>query len=540
MSAEPAQVGPTATAGPRRTHPLTPLISGWKVIAAVFGVVTIQNLADLIQEFSVERLLLFIGILAVVLVVTVAVSALTWWRTTYEITPDGVDLRHGLLTLSHRTAPREKIESVSVERPALARVLGLAKVRVDIAGGSDSHLDLAYVRSGEAEQIRVGILEVAGGHEQQVPQSADLSDAGGPDVSPSSDPLNPPDPSDAQPAASPGVRSAASRVGRGLREHLYDGVTDGDLIARIPTSRLLRSMVRDLGFLIGLGVGIVWIVVAVVLAIAGPGVGMLVATLPALVAVPQTVMQRVENGWGFVSRDTARGVRMRRGLFSTRTDNIGSGRVQEVTLHRPLLWRGPGWTRATVTVAGLGGEDTTSAGTVLPVGTGDELARTLGHLVPPLGSGQDSRMIEHLLTAPARELGGVGPVPLLHPIGRRTRRVVLLPAAVLLRSGILTSQVQIVPRERIQGLRLAQGPLDRLLGSVTLTVSFAAGSTQVSSVPVADAIALCDLLRPDAVLGRRYDARDSWPHPVLAPAGGAGTAPDMAVQDTGASDTEDR
>src|SRR5690625_6722166 len=80
---------------------------------------------------------------------------------------------------------------------------------------------------------------------------------------------------------------------------------------------------------------------------------------------------------------------MRRGLLNTRTDNIATGRIQRFHLKRPLLWRGPGWTAVTVTVAGIDDSGENGAENALPVGTREELALTIGHLAAPLGTSDD-------------------------------------------------------------------------------------------------------------------------------------------------------
>jgi putative membrane protein len=220
-------------------------------------------------------------------------------------------------------------------------------------------------------------------------------------------------------------------------------------------------MVRDLGFMFGLAAGVIWVIVTLVLVLVdnGVGAGMLAATLPAVIAIPQTILSRIEGGWGFVSRLTDRGLRMRRGLFSTRTDNLAPGRIQQIALRRPVLWRKPRWTSARVEVAGIDGDDEAAATNALPVGTSEELGRTVGYLLPSLGTDDDLATLEHLLDTSPREITGIRPRHRLFPIGRRTRRTQLYPGAAVLRSGVLSARIQVIPRERIQGLTLAQGPI---------------------------------------------------------------------------------
>jgi putative membrane protein len=521
------------SAAPRhRTHPITPLVTGWKVVVGVIAVITAQNVAQLANEFTVRRALIGLGVLLAVILVSIVLSALSWWFTTYAVDEDGVSLHHGMISRSREYAPRARIESVSIERPLLARLLGLAKVRVEVAGGGESYLDIEYVSSARAEELRRGILEVAAG-----PSAADTR--------PGADGA----PADGAPAGHASATAAVSepaqaggaageRHGDGLEELLYDGVTDGELIAKIPTERLVRSLARDLGFLIGIVMSIVGVVVAIVLGVwqEGFSIAILVALAPTVIAVPKYVFGRIDSGWGFVSRYTERGLRMRRGLANTRTDNIAAGRIQRFDLRRPFLWRGPGWTAVSVTVAGIDDDDENGATSVLPVGTREELRGTLGRLSAPLGTEDDLATVEHLLMAPARDLTGLRTPVRWFWIARRTEVSLLLPGALVHRSGIVSRKLSIVPRERIQELRLEDGPLARRLDVLDLHVEGAGDSLLLENLRREDVLALHAVLAADARSLRRYRDRASWPRPALAPVGGGAERSDGAAADGAAAD----
>ncbi|WP_231881036.1 PH domain-containing protein [Brachybacterium sp. sponge] len=516
-------------AAPRhRTHPITPLVTGWKVVVGIIAVLTAQNIAQLANEFTIRRALIGLGILLVVVLVAIVLSALSWWFTTYAVDEDGVSVHSGMISRSREYAPRARIESVSIERPLLARLLGLAKVRVEVAGGGESYLDIEYVSSARAEELRLGILEVAAGT-SAVSSSADpvvgapagvtsaearAALAGGPAAGSSA-------------AGGQDAGDAAHEHGGRLEEVLYDGVTDGELIARIPTERLVRSLVRDLGFLTGIVMSVVGVVVAVLLALwqEGFSIAILAALAPTAIAVPKYVFGRIDSGWGFVSRFSERGLRMRRGLANTRTDNIAAGRIQRFDLRRPFLWRGPGWTAVSATVAGIDDDDENGATSVLPVGTREELRQTLGRLSAPLGTDDDLATLEHLLTARARDLPGLRTPVRWYWIARRTEVSILLPGALVHRSGLVSRKLSIVPRERIQELRLEDGPLARRLGVLDLHVEGAGDSLLLENLRREDALALHAVLAADARTLRRYRDRESWPRPALAPVGAAAQAP---------------
>src|SRR5690606_32243053 len=115
-----------------------------------------------------------------------------------------------------------------------------------------------------------------------------------------------PDSVDPDPAAAPPAAPTAR-----LRETLHDGVTDGELIAEIPTERLIRALLRDVEFLMGIVMSAVGVAVAVVIAVVQDGFNfaVLIPLIPTLIALPKYILGRIEAGWGFVSRNTERGLR---------------------------------------------------------------------------------------------------------------------------------------------------------------------------------------------------------------------------------------
>ncbi|MDN5685299.1 MAG: PH domain-containing protein [Brachybacterium sp.] len=503
---------PSAPAAPptprRRTPPITPLVTGWKIVVGIVAVISAQNIARLVEDFTVTRALIGAGVLVAAIVVAIALSGISWWFMTYAVDDDGVSLHTGMISKSRQYAPRARIESVSVERPLLARVLGLAKVRVELAGGGESYLDIEYIRSADAERLRRRILGIAARPEPAAEgESPSLGGAGaGSEAETGS--------GDGQPQD-----EQAERSGTGTLENvLYDGVTDGELIAKIPTGRLVRSLLRDLGFLLGTIMSIVGVGVAIPLALWQDGFSfaVIIALLPTAITIPKYIFGRIESGWGFVSRHTDRGLRMRRGLANTRTDNIASGRIQRFVMRRPLLWRGPAWTAVSVTVSGIDDAGENGAENVLPVGTPDELGATLGHLAVPLGTSDDLGTLEHLLTARARDLEGLRTPVRPFWIARRTEVTVLLPGALIHRSGLLARTVAIIPRERIQGLTLEDDPFGRRLGVLDLSVGVAGDTDErLTGLAREDARALHAVLARDARTLRRYRDREQWPQPAL-------------------------
>lgn len=517
-----------------RFHPLTPLVMGWKFVTAIVAIVGFQNyevIEDLVKHGVVSTdNFLFIGLGALgIILVAIVTGALPWWITTYAVTEHGVFVREKFLSTKRRIAPRERIDSVSVERPFMARLVGLSKVRIELAGAGESHVDLQYLGRAKAEEIHSTILELARG-----------------DVPPHGRVAANPAPGETAPEASenavPGeVDEGAPSIVERAESIAYDSDSDGELLARIPTSRILHSLVLDVGLMIGMVFTIIMTAIWLVTSFASGeftfSAASLFALVPALLAGPRMIFSRLESSWGFTSRATSTGLRARSGLLNSRSDNLTASKLQLVELTQPVLWRSHGWFDVSVTTAGMDDleSDTDASGRILPVGTVEDLQVTLGHLMPPTGDlvahpamhdgaeapspavlgTSDTALLQGFLAAPQSQLPGARPFHWSNPISRRTHVYALTRHALLGRKGWLTRTVAVIPRDRIQGVELSQGPISRRIGCADLSIAYAGGSFEIHDIPVADAAALCATLGADAGLSRRFSARESWLQPRL-------------------------
>jgi putative membrane protein len=89
-------------------------------------------------------------------------AALTWWRFGYADGETSIVVTRGLLSRSVRTVPIDRVRGVEVEAPALHRVFGLVRVRIDAAagsvGGKDEELVVDGVSRAEGDRLRARLL----------------------------------------------------------------------------------------------------------------------------------------------------------------------------------------------------------------------------------------------------------------------------------------------------------------------------------------------------------------------------------------------
>jgi putative membrane protein len=99
---------------------------------------------------------------AVVTLLSLLFSALTWWRFSYADGATSTVVTRGLVSRSVRTVPNDRVRGVEVEAPALHRLFGLVRVRIDAAAGavqgSDEELVLDGVTLEEADRLRTHLL----------------------------------------------------------------------------------------------------------------------------------------------------------------------------------------------------------------------------------------------------------------------------------------------------------------------------------------------------------------------------------------------
>lgn len=75
-------------------------------------------------------------------------------RFEYELTPDTLDIRSGVLSLRTREIPYGRVQNVDLSRNPVHRVLGLTEVRVETAGGGETEARLRYVADDEAGRLQ--------------------------------------------------------------------------------------------------------------------------------------------------------------------------------------------------------------------------------------------------------------------------------------------------------------------------------------------------------------------------------------------------
>lgn len=401
----------------RRTHPLTGVVQGglWAG-AAVVGLG-----ASFLQGDRWEGVPWWVAVLAVVgggLVVGELAGLVSWWFTRFVVDDEELRIDSGVLTRRSRRAAFERIQSVDVAEPLLARVVGLAEVRVDLAGGDESRLVVRFLPLAEARDVRRLLLRRAHGAQGDGPDDA-------------------------------------------LPDH--DG---GELITRVPPGRTLLGALLSLDLLAAVAA-----LVAILLAALGFGAPLVVlgGVLPALSWAAQVVARRVVAEWGFVLWRTPHGLRIERGLLSLAAQTIPYARVQGVAVVEPVLWRRLGWCRLEVDVAGRAGSDDGDLDTtLLPIADRALAAALVAELV------QDAGPDDEPVTVRASRRSWP-----FAPVGWRFRSLSLGRRRASSTTGWLHRRTSHAPHAKVQSFALRQGPLQRLRDLATVELHTPDGPVDV-------------------------------------------------------------
>ena len=418
-----------ALAEGQRTHPLTSVVLGlgWSA-AALVGIVS-----TLVQDGGLGAWGVFGLPLAAGggLVVGSLIGWLTWRFTTFVIDDGEARVDSGILWKKSRRVPFERLQSVDIHEPLVARVFGLAELHLDSAGGSESRTTVRYLTLARSNELRALLMRRA--HRAT---TGEVISGDGPHGS------APPPPAEALAV---------------------------EVVAEVPPSRVV------IGTLLSLDLAGA-VVVAVGALVASIWFAAPVAALGGVVGAGfwafQIVARRVLDQWGYRLSRVEHGLRIERGLLSRTSETVPFDRVQGVAIVQPIIWHRLGWRRVLVSVAGTGGKgdagDQEKAATVLPIAD-----PALAHQVVDL-------LVPGAVEEVADRHRPSGASWIFAPIGWRYRWIGVDDVAVVSRRGWVTRRTSIVPHRKNQSVEVVQGPLQRRVGVASVAVHSPDGPVHVT------------------------------------------------------------
>jgi len=492
-----------------RLHPATPLLKGGIALVAIIGFM-VYNLRDAFietlfgggrgDEDPVSWLLghtaFWVIALAVVgfLLLLVAAFYVSWRMNTFRITDEVVEVRSGILFRTHRKGRLDRIQGINISRPFIARIFGAAKLEVNVAG-QDANVQLDYLGSAAADDLRREILRLASGTQAAATATA---------------------------AAASGGTLIEQRVHELLAPELDPAEAPLESVVTMNLGRVIGSLVLS-----GFTIMVIAIVVAVVISTSLTGEAFfLFGIVPGIIGGASYYWSRFTRSLRYTIAGTPDGIRIGYGLLSTSNDTLPPGRIHSVQVSQPLLWRIPGWweikvNRATksTTTDGSGQRNTT----ILPVGDRGDVMRVLGLVLPGLSTDEALEMLRRGIESKGGDDGfTTSPrrAAVIRWFSWRRNGFALLDDAVLLRKGAIWRELVIVPLARMQSVVIEDGPVYRRLRLGAVKVHTVAGpiSPSLGALDRTDAEGFFDSVAAAAVRSGTSDTSHHWRAHEVRPA----------------------
>ena len=388
--------------GPQRLHLLSP----------VFFVGThVRRLWPLALLLAARRQwwLLVLGAL-----VLLAWSTLEWLRRTYALEGGALRLEEGVLARKLRAVPFDRIQQVDLVRKPLHRLLGVATLRVETAGGgSAAEVDLDVVTLAEARTLRSSLLQA----------KARLAGALGGAAAPAGQPA----------AGRPGGGPAGAEVAAPPAERVLLRLRLGEvMLAGITGSRAAAALVvlgplsQASDWFPGLNDWLFRRFDPEAVAPTTPAAFLAVAVVAVVVWLGLAAASSIVTDYGFTLARVGDDLVVRRGLLERREAVLPLARLQVVRIEESLLRRLLRLASIRLQSAGrAGGSDRTASRLAIPVLQRTEVNRLLGELLPG--------------AAPVLRLLAPPPAARRRALTRSVLRTAVLVAAVALALWRLTS-----------------------------------------------------------------------------------------------------
>ncbi|KAA8722262.1 PH domain-containing protein [Corynebacterium phocae] len=393
-------------------------------------------------------------------------SAIWWRKLGFKLDEEELSIRHGVISTTFRSARYERIQAVDVVEDVIARIFGLAAVRIETAGGQSSAISIMYLKKADAEALKQEVM-------------AHIHGA----------------PSAAVGAAAP-AGTATAGTAQDKQVH-----SEPDLVEEVPVARTLVSTAlrQRVIILSAISVGLLLLPVA------------RTTVIPLLIGIVPSIWGIIDTSWKYTAiYDRARGVLdIRYGLADRRRQTIRLERIHAVKVSQPLLWRIFGWYEVQVSVAGYGsrgGGKMSGSTRILPVGTREQ-AMEVFSLVSGLNRAdleayaQPEGHTAATYTSPSRAW-------LCSPLDLKRQAVTLVGEVAITHAGRINRRVQVVSTPHIQELSYQAGPISqfRKVGSVKFHLVTGPVFMQGADLDPADAAQLLARLR-----ARELPAMDAAP-----------------------------
>ncbi|ASR51959.1 PH domain-containing protein [Blastomonas fulva] len=491
IAPQPVPIADTATE--RRLHPLTLLLNlSRQLPQAIIGLIALRlSGPDEIRGWV--ALIAFFAIVAMF-----GTEFWKWWRFSYRLGEEELRIASGIISRNVRSIPYERIQDVNLEQGLLARMLGMAKVRLETgSSGSGDEGVLDSVDLAEASRLRDVIRLRKAAQETAEPAA------------------------EAAPEFTHAAAETRPMFAMDTRRVLTAGVFNFSLVF----FALVGALVNNLDFLLP---GDIWDPrrlldmlgledLFAALDIAARVMSIIAALFSLLViGLLGGVIRTVLREHGFRLDRTETGFRRRRGLITLTDVVMPLHRIQAAVIATGPLRRRLGWFE--LKVQSLASDsDKESDHAIAPLAHADEVRAILNETgirwdtdypemqpvdpamwwvplvfalpVPMIGIGVSATFANPWLFLLYALLPAV---PLCSRLHWRAHRYALEGKQLYVRDGFWAQRLTLLPLRRVQSVDITQSAVSRFIGLAEIEIGVAGRSSPVTihAIPLDDAIAL--------------------------------------------------
>lgn len=399
-----------------RTHPLGVAVGTVRIalqlVWVLFALVVFSAGGDLFAGLAIS------GVILLGLTGAAGLSWVNWYHFRFGVTGSDLVIVSGVLVKKRRVIPVSRVQGVDIRADLVSRILGLADVVVQTAGGGEAEARIPSIPLARAEQLRAELL-----HRDRAAEAAMRDEA------PGTDGLDPTmrmsDMRGLVGGESQGVVVPTFEYVMPLPMLVLAGVTSNALVAAgvaivafgFEALELMGRSVTD--------VPVDGLDVAPLTAVAGGALALAVLAIATIVVV--------SRDYGFTARRAGSRLETEAGLLERRMTGLPVARIQAVRVEQSALRRVLGLASVHVDTAGFGGET-------------DEQGVPIAPALLPLVRASEVRPLLHRLLPEAAEFATERPAP-----RRALRYYVLLPtltaAAVVGTAGALAASaaLELIP-----------------------------------------------------------------------------------------------
>jgi len=481
----------------RRLHPLSGAVSVGRGLlqGAFFGVIAGTTLAGLLGlpawagPLIVPALALVLGGFALA----------RYYRFTYEIEGETLRVESGVFARQSREIPLGRIQNVDSRQGVLNRLLGLAVVAFETAGGNATEATLDAVDKGEAERLRRLVQRHGEARAEPETEASAVTGEAGDEPSPG-------------PADSPTHTDTEELFDFSMRDLLIYAVVSvrpaAPVLLLIGLPLGIDALLTVVRFNLGLVGGPTTVSLAVLDAFGPPRLvafALLTALQFLLAALVLSVALTVVEYYDFRLVREGDDLRYERGLLRRYSGTIPLSKVQTVSVRENVAMRRFGFATLVVETAGYnGGNGETGQGVAIPMAP-REVVYGLARDIEPFGDLDFERaptrarrryaarfaIVAGVLTAvgPAVDtvllesgywwplLGLFVLVPPAAHLRWRHRGVTLDDDVLATRTGFWRQTTRVVPYYRVQTVFVGRSPFQRRRDLATVTADTASTSS---------------------------------------------------------------